>query len=559
MADGYLSTEQVLLLENLMYMGADDSPLPKIKDCEGKSIESILSMVDVNSIPDDASCGSYMTGKDWKDLVNAIKNDPELCKMTVAATHVDHSDGGGGGVSAVFTNPDTKEAVVAFRGTAQNEWKDNFVGGATTDTPQQQNALDWYQEVYEELGLDDSYVTVTGHSKGGNKAKYITLLDNSVDRCVSFDGQGFSDEFMEKYEDQIAQNQHKIENNNVDYDYVNLLLNDVGNTTYYKGYDYGEGGVLEAHCPNTFFKYDENGNPIMNVSPTGQSAEMKAMDEFLNSYLRSLSPSEKAEALELIGTLVQGGFGGEMDGELFDILMDPDNQDMAAHLVAYLIEYEQAHPEFKDHINNVMNKFGMGEFCEYVNTVDDILNNEYFDKVFDAVDWVSGHIPNWVIDWVLDKLKEEYGIELTREQAKNLLAMIGKLNGYMDDIKIKDNGGDIVVEDTSFGNVGEIKVFPGVLSQGIAQMESIAQEVENINGSIDAVRASIDFNMFGLDFVVKQLKGRITRLSKDYAKIAAVMSDCLTAYEKEEQEIEALFPITKDLTNEGGDWTDGIK
>ena len=121
MADGYLSTEQVLLLENLMYMGADDSPLPKIKDCEGKSIESILSMVDINSIPDDASCGSYMTGKDWKDLVNAIKNDPELCKMTVAATHVDHSDGGGGGVSAVFTNPDTKEAVVAFRGTAQNE------------------------------------------------------------------------------------------------------------------------------------------------------------------------------------------------------------------------------------------------------------------------------------------------------------------------------------------------------------------------------------------------------------------------------------------------------
>ena len=232
---------------------------------------------------------------------------------------------------------------------------------------------------------------MTGHSKGGNKAKYITLLDDSVDRCVSFDGQGFSDEFMEKYEDQIAQNQHKIENNNVDYDYVNLLLNDVGNTTYYKGYDYGEGGVLEAHCPNTFFKYDENGNPIMNVSPTGQSAEMKAMDEFLNSYLRSLSPSEKAEALELIGTLVQGGFGGEMDGNIYDILMDPDNQDMAAHLVAYLIEYEQAHPEFKDHINNVMNKFGMGEFCEYVNTVDDILNNEYFDKVFDAVDWVSGH------------------------------------------------------------------------------------------------------------------------------------------------------------------------
>lgn len=88
-------------------------------------------------------------------------------------------------------------------------------------------------KLYEELGLEDSYVTVTGHSKGGNKAKYITVLDSSVDRCVSFDGQGFSDEFMTEYQEQISQNQNKIENHNVDYDYVNLLLNDVGNKTYY--------------------------------------------------------------------------------------------------------------------------------------------------------------------------------------------------------------------------------------------------------------------------------------------------------------------------------------
>lgn len=34
-------------------------------------------------------------------------------------------------------------------------------------------------------------------------------------------------------------NQDKISNHNVESDYVNLLLNDVGNTTFYKGYDYG--------------------------------------------------------------------------------------------------------------------------------------------------------------------------------------------------------------------------------------------------------------------------------------------------------------------------------
>lgn len=34
-------------------------------------------------------------------------------------------------------------------------------------------------------------ITVTGHSKGGNKAQYVTVLSDKVDRCISMDGQGF--------------------------------------------------------------------------------------------------------------------------------------------------------------------------------------------------------------------------------------------------------------------------------------------------------------------------------------------------------------------------------
>ena len=39
-------------------------------------------------------------------------------------------------------------------------------------------------------------LTVTGHSKGANKAMYTTIMCNNVTRCVSFDGQGFSKEFL---------------------------------------------------------------------------------------------------------------------------------------------------------------------------------------------------------------------------------------------------------------------------------------------------------------------------------------------------------------------------
>ena len=349
---------------------------------------------------------------------------------------------------------------------------------------------------------------------------------------------------MTEYQEQISQNQNKIENHNVDYDYVNLLLNDVGNKTYYNGYDYGEGGILEAHCPNTFFQYDKDGNPIMNISSTGQSPEMKAMDEFLNNYLRGVAPSDKAAALELIGTLVQGGFGGEMDGELFDILMDPDNQDKAAYLLSYLIEYEQAHPEFKEQIKSVLSRFGMSEINQYVDIVDGILNNKYFDVIVDAVDWVSGHIPDFVIEWVLKWAKEKYGIELTVEQARNLLGLIGKVNGYMDKIKIQDNGSDIVIEDASFGNIGEIKVIPNIIVVGITSMESISKEIAMLNTELEQIRVSMDFSNFGMDLVIRELKRKITRLSTNYNKIASAMSECLNTYQQSEKEIEELFQIT---------------
>ena len=156
-------------------------------------------------------------------------------------------------------------------------------------------------------------MTVTGHSKGGNKSKYIALLDDTVDHCVSFDGQGFSDKFMAQYKDQIAARQNVIENHNVDYDYVNLLLNDVGETTFYKGQDLGEGGFLENHCPNTFMKFGEGGSFEMVVNPEGQGKEMQALDQFLNSYLRSLSDSERNGALELVNALIDDAFSMDDD------------------------------------------------------------------------------------------------------------------------------------------------------------------------------------------------------------------------------------------------------
>lgn len=159
-------------------------------------------------------------------------------------------------------------------------------------------------------------ITVTGHSKGGNKAQYIALLDDSVSRCVSFDGQGFSDQFMEAYRAQVARNQYKIANNSVRHDYVNPLLNAVGRQIYYEGYDYGKGGFLENHCPNTFFFFDENGNYQIKVAENGQAEGMRVLRELTGRYLRSLTPESRAELLAFLGETAELALGESKSREI---------------------------------------------------------------------------------------------------------------------------------------------------------------------------------------------------------------------------------------------------
>ncbi len=488
MADN-LSTEELLLLENLMYMTQPPMAALQPGDTIGNVVER--AMANLLTSGENADYGTYMSKQDWENILTAVSKDENLMNMNIATTHRDNADGGGGGYSAVFVNPDSKEAVVAFRGTALNEWKDDFTAGGDVSSKQQQNALDWYQEAYKECGLDDYYVTVTGHSKGGNKAKYITVLDGSVDRCVSFDGQGFSDEFMENYKDQIEQRQYKIENNNVDYDYVNLLLNDIGNTTYYKGYEYGEGGFLENHCPNTFFNFSEDGKFSLVPSPTGQGKEMKALDEFLNSYLRSLSPKQKVEALALIGELVEEGFKGNTD-IIMEMIQEQENQDTLAYLLAYLIEYEQANPEFADEVSGIMKEFGMEDYVKYVDMVKEVLNSKYFDLIVDGINVVGDHIPDWVYKKLLDLIKDKFGIELTLEQLKMILHCVNEVNNDMNEITIKNHtGADIAIDSKSFGTIGLIRMDDRSFQTSASDLLGITKQMSEVSDAVLRIKNSL--------------------------------------------------------------------
>ena len=94
----------------------------------------------------------------------------------------------------------TDENIVIFRGTtSEQEWIDNGQGGYLEKTDIQDDALDYVNSI--ELVNSNSFV-VSGHSKGGNLAQYVTLFatDTLIDRCLNFDGQGFSNELFDKPE-----------------------------------------------------------------------------------------------------------------------------------------------------------------------------------------------------------------------------------------------------------------------------------------------------------------------------------------------------------------------
>lgn len=379
-----LTTEEILLLENLMYLpDQEQDGLKPLESGEGISVGELVESMDWEHMPgcsgedsmhycddnqthskeDSENYVDCMAGDGWRKLLSAIRQNDRLMKVRIHQVFRDVLPGGGGGLGAVFFHVPAGEAVVAFRGTAREEWKDNFQGGGYTSaadrvsTIQQMRALSWYQS----LELSHWFVTVTGHSKGGNKAKYITILDDTVDRCLSFDGQGFSDEFMEWYRVRILLRQHRIENHNVENDYVHLLLNDVGASAYYKGQVYKKGDFLKNHCPNAFLLPGRDGKLHMERSEEGQTKALYWLGRFLTGYLKSLTRRKKLDLLDLLGELAEKLAGGEPKERLLLTFLEEQHRDMAAEFVEYAFAYGEKHPEFVCGADWLLEQTGLGK------------------------------------------------------------------------------------------------------------------------------------------------------------------------------------------------------
>ncbi len=190
---------------------------------------------------------------------------------------------------------------VAYRGTGDGRWPDNGEGMTVPSTEMQMAAADYFDSVAEKYMLDAhgnrKKIIVTGHSKGGNEAQYVTMASKYeylIDNCYSFDGQGFSrsamNEFKNKYGEDYYNKQvdkmYSICGNN---DYVhNLGLQLIPEDKTYYIKSTGK-GFKEWHDIMNMSE-DENGKYVGLIWSTNDNDEIiQGKQEAIGNYARVLS------------------------------------------------------------------------------------------------------------------------------------------------------------------------------------------------------------------------------------------------------------------------------
>ena len=352
-----LSIEEVVLINNLLYIenlggpkGTFMSPSQESKTI-GDYVRGVFRNFDL--IEDKTEYSNGVTGAEYKQILRAIKKNQHLQDIVIMQVHFE-SDSAGGGRSVFLCDPANNEAIVVFKGTQSDaEWIDNVAGLYQVPTTFQENALKWFQS----LPLDDyDIITVTGHSKGGNKSKFITLLDDRVTNCFSYDGQGFSDEFIKKYSSQIRQNEGKILNIIEESDFVNILLNDVGSKKFYLGTNFGRLGFAENHCANAILFFDDEDNVSL-WEAQAQDKKMSDLDLMLNSFIRSYPMRIREKVANMLGNLIVSAFGGNTEA-LLGTFSDAKYKDSAAELSAFILRYKAKKPQMVESLKEILKQNG---------------------------------------------------------------------------------------------------------------------------------------------------------------------------------------------------------
>lgn len=319
MANGTaLSESELLFLDTLIY-------------CSVTETENIS----VGEIIDGFANGTYsaeqyamegaMEPEQFMEVIESVASHDTLRSYEIV-----QATGEDGIRAACFRNAQSGDTVVAYRGTGgtYDAWADNVEGGNTVETEMQKAAARF---IRNDCGAYQD-ITVTGHSKGGNLSQYVTVTcGDQIDACVSFDGQGFSPEFMDAYAKEIHANAGKIKSICGDSDYVNILLFSIAARTVYLPVDTEGNGIVKAH--RSYDLYMQNINRCVGevyTNTVGQDPWIARLGQVLDRTVSGLELLElqglglaESAIYTTVATIVGFVFDKAAREELWNNLQDP--------------------------------------------------------------------------------------------------------------------------------------------------------------------------------------------------------------------------------------------
>lgn len=339
-----------------------------------KNIGELIANINVEEFRFNESISNFkfdgeILGSEWADMIEAMKDNEAICNLTLQDIKLDDLDL----MCAYFTDL-LGNAYVVFRGTCSGEWEDNFAAAYVADTNYQMLALDYINRI------DARNITVFGHSKGGNKAKYVALLSDKVSRCVSFDGQGFSQFFIEKYSDLIKKNSYKINCYAVDGDFVNIFLYDIYQNKYYiKGHCTGN-SFLRNHSPNTFYSfiYDKNYHVVnYEFKKTNQCECMSKLHSFNNYMSKDISEQYREDLYSYLGKISAMLLGKKPPSytenytieEIMCYITHEENEEILGILIAYFVNYENYDAGITKALMEILQEMNMKDIAKWMKKI----------------------------------------------------------------------------------------------------------------------------------------------------------------------------------------------
>ncbi len=311
---GNYTEQELLLLSNFAYIPAclSDEPIGKIidsyREADGGFTERSVYA---------AAAGGGMSTQEvaavFGEMDKRIQENPQFGELS-ASRRLEEAD-----VRAIcYTDPKDKKPVVVFRGTGgtPEAWSDNFEGAYVEDTRIQKVADDF---VKYECGIYDGIV-VTGHSKGGNMAQYVTVKNREmISSCVSFDGQGFGDDFIAENSEAIAAAAPRIKSVSAYNDFVNILLTGIAGTCIYVE---NEPSAKAAHSSVTLLTentFDRYGNFASIRQRGAVSAILDAFTDRMCDKLEPLDIREKEKLARAAGSTISGMLCTPSDRMMTDV------------------------------------------------------------------------------------------------------------------------------------------------------------------------------------------------------------------------------------------------